>query len=232
RWLSRFHSDERQVGCYRTGRVFLAGDAAHVHSPAGGQGMNAGLQDAANLGWKLAAAVQGWAPPDLLDTYHSERHPVGAAVLRGSGALLRMAMLRPWPLRTARRHLGGVLSRIGPVRRRVAGTASGIDIAYPAPRGAHRLVGARAPDTSLVGIGRLYEALRGGRFVLLSRRPLDLSGWSDRVVQATSADAAGAVTLVRPDGYIAWASDQTDPAALRTALTRWCGAPADRTTPP
>src|SRR5690606_21155708 len=99
RWLSRFHSDERQAPRYRVGRVFLAGDAAHVHTPAGGQGMNIGLQDAANLSWKLIAAVQGWAPDWLLDTYHTERHPVGRAVLLGSGALFRLVQAGPAPLR-------------------------------------------------------------------------------------------------------------------------------------
>ncbi|WP_344959702.1 FAD-dependent monooxygenase, partial [Actinomadura miaoliensis] len=102
RWTSRFHSDERQVPSYRVGRVFLAGDAAHVHSPAGGQGMNTGMQDAANLGWKLAAELKGWAPPGLLDTYHDERHPVGRAVLRGSGALLRLVLRAAPALRAAR----------------------------------------------------------------------------------------------------------------------------------
>src|SRR5882757_3637479 len=109
RWLSRFHSDERQVPRYRVGRVFLAGDAAHCHSPAGGQGMNTGLQDAANLGWKLAAAVRGWGDDALLDSYHSERHPVGRAVLRSSGAIIRLAMIRPRWGRAARNTLAGLL---------------------------------------------------------------------------------------------------------------------------
>lgn len=108
RWLSRFHSDERQVERYRVGRVFLAGDAAHVHSPAGGQGMNTGLQDAANLGWKLAAAVRGWASDGLLDSYHDERHEVGREVLRSSGALLRLALAQSLGTRIAR----GFLTRV------------------------------------------------------------------------------------------------------------------------
>src|SRR5256885_5590408 len=107
RWMSRFHSDERQVPRYREGRVFLAGDAAHVHSPAGGQGMNTGLQDAANLSWKLAAAVRGWAPARLLDSYNAERHPVGRLVLRSSGGIIRLAMLQSRAARLGRDLLGG-----------------------------------------------------------------------------------------------------------------------------
>src|ERR671917_388970 len=120
RWMSRFHSDERQVTKYRVGRVFLAGDAAHVHSPAGGQGMNAGLQDAANLGWKLAATVHGWAPVGLLDSYHTERYPVGRAVLRGSGALLRLAMVKSRAGRLTRNLLGGAVLRLPPMARKAA----------------------------------------------------------------------------------------------------------------
>lgn len=227
RWMSRFHSDERQVTRYRIGRVFLAGDAAHVHSPAGGQGMNTGLQDAANLGWKLAAAVRGVAPPGLLDTYHTERHPVGAAVLRGSGALLRLVMLQPRALRSARQMVVGATVRIGAVNRRIAGTVSGLDLAYPARRSAHPSVGTRAPDASLAGGGRLYEAMRAGRFVLLSSRTDDLDGWTGRIDHAVPAGGTSTVTLVRPDGYVAWASDDTESsrrtAAVQAALTAWTG---------
>lgn len=230
RWMSRFHSDERQSPRYRVGRVFLAGDAAHVHSPAGGQGMNVGLQDAANLGWKLAAAVQGWAPPGLLDTYHTERHPVGRLVLRGSGALLRLDMLRSRVARAARGLLGASVTQIPPVNRRIAGTVSGIDISYRAAPGAHRSTGHRAPDLALAGGGRLYEALRCRRLVLLGDGTDDLDGWADRVDHAGQAGGDGTVTLVRPDGYIAWASNEPDPArratALQTALMAWCGNPA------
>jgi len=231
RWMSRFHSDERQVTRYRTGRVFLAGDAAHVHSPAGGQGMNAGLQDAANLGWKLAAAIHGQAPPGLLDTYHTERHPVGAAVLRGSGTLLRAAKLHSPLLRNGRRLVGSSLTRIAPVNRRIAGAASGIDIAYPASRSAHPRVGTRAPDSPLAGTDRLYETLRGERFVLLSPRRNDLDEWTGRVDHATPADDPSSDTLIRPDGYVAWTSDQADPTrrtTLRAALTAWCATPPNR----
>ncbi len=230
RWLSRFHSDERQVPAYRVGRAFLAGDAAHVHSPAGGQGMNTGIQDATNLGWKLAAAIQGWAPPGLLDTYHAERHPVGKAVLRSSGALVRAALLQSRFERAARDTLAGTALRIGPVARRAAGILSGIGIAYPAPRGAHPLVGRRAADALLAGTGqpedRLYEALRGGRFVLLARPEAGpvAQPWTARVRVVTPADPGAPTTLVRPDGYVAWAADRdASDAAITEALTVHCG---------
>ena len=238
RWTSRFHSDERQVPRYRLGRVFLAGDAAHVHSPAGGQGMNLGLQDAANLSWKLAADVRGWAPRGLLDSYHDERYPVGRAVLRGSGVLLRGAMLESRPLRAARGALVRAVTRIGPVERRLVGAVSNIDVSYPAPPGSHRLTGRRAPDVRLAGqCRRLYEALREGRFVLVvaANDPavsyLASKRWADRVRCVVAGGATRTSVLVRPDGYIAWATDETAPdrraAAIREALTRWCGAPTE-----
>jgi 2-polyprenyl-6-methoxyphenol hydroxylase-like FAD-dependent oxidoreductase len=234
RWLSRFHSDERQVPHYRVGRVFLAGDAAHVHSPAGGMGMNTGLQDAANLGWKLAVVLHGRASDRLLDSYEAERHPVGRLVLRGSGALLRMALLAPRPLRALRNAAGPVITGIGPVVRRVAGGVSGVAISYPAPRDAHPLVGKRAPDISLTGGGptRLYEALRSGRFVLVTRddpasaRDALPAGWDETIDVVTSGAgfAAYATTaLVRPDGYVAWATKDADTAA---GLAELAGAAA------
>ena len=246
RWMSRFHSDERQVETYRVGRVFLAGDAAHVHSPAGGQGMNTGIQDAANLSWKLAAALQGWAPTGLLDTYQAERHPVGAMVLRTSGVIIRLAMIRSRVERAARNTIGSVVLRIGPIARRITGAISGIGIEYPAPHGAHPLVGKRAADVALVcgnaAPTRLYEALRGGTFVLLTPAGAGATaptGWKDRVRHCHTAPGdsvpgdsvpgdtvpEGPVRLVRPDGYIAWASDRPEPAELTAALTTWCGRP-------
>ncbi|MFV5991277.1 FAD-dependent oxidoreductase [Streptomyces sp. NPDC056231] len=221
RWISRFHSDERQVPAYRVGRVFLAGDAAHVHSPAGGQGMNTGLQDAANLSWKLAAVLRGEsrAPEALLDSYHAERHPVGTKVLHSSGAMIRLAMARTLPQRAVRTAVAGLLARVRPAGDKAMGLISGIGIAYPAPRGSHPLTGKRAPDLGLVE-GRLQELLRDGTFVLVtpadtptptSRTPLVHAHWtSDRAT----------TLLVRPDGYVAWASDRPDPAALQTALAR------------
>jgi 2-polyprenyl-6-methoxyphenol hydroxylase-like FAD-dependent oxidoreductase len=222
RWLGRFHSDERQVPQYRIGRVFLAGDAAHVHSPAGGQGMNTGLQDAANLGWKLAATIQGRARPDLLDTYHAERHPVGKLVLRASGSLLRLALTGPvlLPIATT---LAAAAVRLPRIARRAAGTLSGIAIRYPRPRGGHKLAGQRAADLALAGGCRLYETLRDGHFVLIGA-----NGHNDtdhlRTVQP--AQPNGLTILVRPDGYIAWATDataanHTHQAQLRQALADW-----------
>ncbi|HEX4247852.1 MAG TPA: FAD-dependent monooxygenase [Pseudonocardia sp.] len=204
RWLSRFHSDERQVPRYRVGRVFLAGDAAHCHSPAGGQGMNTGLQDAANLGWKLAAAVRGWGDDALLDTYHAERHPVGRTVLRSSGAIIRLAMIRSRWGRAARNTLGGLLLRVPPVRAAATGSVSAIGFRYRAPRGADRRVGIRVPNLAL-RTGRLYDALHGGRFVLVGASadelPLPLPAQVDAVVPARPVDR---LLLVRPDGYLGW----------------------------
>ncbi|QEV18142.1 FAD-dependent monooxygenase [Streptomyces alboniger] len=217
RWMSRFHSDERQVPAYRVGRVFLAGDAAHVHSPAGGQGMNTGLQDAANLSWKLAAAVNGRAPQGLLDTYQTERHPVGKAVLRSSGGLVRLAMAkRPWTL-AARAGLAAVVNRVGPVRKKAVGQITGIGFAYPAPRGAHPLVGRRAPDVALKE-GRLYEALRAGEFVLVA--PDGVQREAGRAVVAHWSSDRRTTLLVRPDGYVAWAAEEADAATVTAALER------------
>ncbi|HEU5128500.1 MAG TPA: FAD-dependent monooxygenase [Glycomyces sp.] len=211
KWMSRFHSDERQVPAYRDGRVLLAGDAAHCHSPAGGQGMNTGLQDAANLGWKLAAVLRG-APAGLLDTYHEERHPVGAAVLKSSGALVRFAA-------TDSRLLGAVggagaalAMRIGPIARRAMGMISGIGIHY----GHDRIVGRRAEDVGLADGSRLYERLRGGRFVVLDGTA------DDRARAAASAAPDGITRVVRPDGYIGWAGED-DPAAVAAYLDAHAG---------
>jgi hypothetical protein len=225
RWMSRFHSDERQVPRYRVGRVFLAGDAAHVHSPAGGQGMNTGLQDAANLGWKLAATIHGWAPPGLLDSYHDERHPVGRMVLRMSGGLLRLAMIRPRLLPLARTLIAFAMGRRA-VGRRAAAAVSGIAVGYPRPRGAHPLVGRRAPDVVLrPPAARLAQALRRGQFVLVAPVALHTAAeqWADRVRVASATAPAQPTMLVRPDGYVAWAGAEADADAVRHALTRWCG---------
>ncbi|MFF3493529.1 FAD-dependent monooxygenase [Streptomyces sp. NPDC002795] len=211
RWMSRFHSDERQAPKYRVGRVLLAGDAAHVHTPAGGQGMNTGLQDAANLGWKLAAVASGRASEELLDTYEAERHPVGKAVLRSSGGLVRLAMAkRPWTL-AARSALATAVTRARPARARAVGQITGIGFRYPAPRGAHPLVGRRVPDVALQGGTRLYEALRAGEFVLIL--PQGSPDKLDGVRVAHWASERRTALLVRPDGYAAWARDAGDEGA-------------------
>ncbi|SDL22575.1 FAD-dependent oxidoreductase [Streptomyces indicus] len=212
RWISRFHSDERQVPQYRTGRVFLAGDAAHTHSPAGGQGMNTGLQDANNLGWKLAAVLTGRAPEALLDSYQDERHPVGSAVLRSSGAIVRLAMAHN-PAQLAVRWLAAkVVNNAAPVSRKAIGQITGVGYAYDAPRGSHPLVGRRAEDGLLADGSRLYEALRGGQFVLVGPKDTELPADVEKLagpscIRAQWQDARGAIQLVRPDGYVAWARD-------------------------
>lgn len=213
RWISRFHSDERQVPAYRAGRVFLAGDAAHVHSPAGGQGLNTGLQDAANLSWKLVSVLRGDAPdPEaLLDSYHSERHPVGAMVLRSSGAIVRLAMAHTPAQRAVRALSAGFLNAVRPAATKAMGMISGIGIAYGAERGAHRLTGRRAPDLALTE-GRLYELLRAGEFVLVAPQGAAPQGphtpVPGRVIRASWANSARHDTLlIRPDGYIAWAAN-------------------------
>ncbi|MFF0476666.1 FAD-dependent oxidoreductase [Streptomyces sp. NPDC004284] len=214
RWISRFHSDERQAPAYRVGRVFLAGDAAHVHSPAGGQGMNTGLQDAANLSWKLTAALRGEAPdPEaLLDSYQSERHPVGTMVLRSSGALVRLAMAHTPLTRAARTLAARFLNAVPPASARAMGMLSGIGIAYAPAPGAGRLSGRRAPDVHLRE-GRLHELLRQGEFVLIAPRgatpapPATAPVTPRHLVRATWQDPAKSTTvLVRPDGYVHWTS--------------------------
>jgi hypothetical protein len=225
---------------YRDGRVLLAGDAAHVHSPAGGQGMNTSIQDAANLGWKLAAAVQGWAPDGLLDTYHAERHPVGRQVLRSSGAMLRIGLTsRPPALVAARNILAVAVTRAPFAPRFLAGAISGLSISYPAPRGAHPLTGKRVADLPLTDGRRLYEALRPGRFLLASAPgaiPALLAGYGDRVDTVEVARPTRTVALIRPDAYIAWAHgprgssgpapDADRAPQLNDALARWCGHPS------
>ncbi|MEW9533970.1 FAD-dependent monooxygenase [Microbispora sp. NPDC049125] len=236
RWMSRFHSDERQVPAYRVGRIFLAGDAAHVHSPAGGLGMNTGMQDAANLGWKLAGVLKDRAPAGLLDTYDSERRPAGRLALRTSGRLLRAATARPGTPGAALRAVLVAATHVPPLARRMARALSGIGLAYPAPRGAHPLMGRRAPDIPLTGPGprRLYEALRGRRPLLVTPPDTPLAagavtGWEGRVDVVAADGRTGRLVLVRPDGYIAWAAECSGPAAsvpgIRAALAEWCGPP-------
>jgi hypothetical protein len=233
RWSSRFLSERRQAARYRAGRVFLAGDAAHVHSPLGGQGMNTGLQDAMNLGWKLAAAVRGWAPPWLLDSYEAERHLVGRKVLALTDRFNQLVLGRSRARKAAQGFLIRTILRFPPSRAAMLGRLTGIGIAYPRrSRGAHPWTGRRMVDVSCAG-GRLYELLRDGKFVLVSTADGgtdgpgadDLARWSDRVRPARSDDPAmpAPAVLVRPDGYVAWAGR---PAEAQAALRAWCGAPA------
>ncbi|MER5893119.1 FAD-dependent oxidoreductase [Streptomyces sp. NPDC001876] len=221
RWISRFHSDERQVPAYRTGRVFLAGDAAHVHSPAGGQGMNTGLQDAANLSWKLAAVLHGHSadPEALLDSYHAERHPVGTKVLRASGSIIRLAMARTPLQRAARTAVTRLLSAVRPASDKAIGMITGIGISYPAPRGSHRLTGTRAPDLKLLE-GRLHDLLSDGAFTLITPPDTPTPATPVPLVHAHWTGDRTMTLLVRPDGYIAWAGEHPDPEALRHAIAR------------
>lgn len=213
-WRSRFHCDERQVARYRHGRVFLVGDAAHVHSPMGGQGMNTGIQDAVNLAWKIDA-VLGGAPDHLLDTYHDERHPIGKRVLLQSGFMARGITLHPRPARWLRNLVVPRLFRIPRVRDAVAGSFSGVTLRYRRVHGANALVGTRATQIPLVA-GRLTEIQRRPGFVLVRERGADPVDGYD-LLHAERANTGPAV-LVRPDGYIGWAGDSTDTVAMISAL--------------
>jgi 2-polyprenyl-6-methoxyphenol hydroxylase-like FAD-dependent oxidoreductase len=232
RWMSRFHSEERQVPRYRDGNVLLVGDAAHVHSPAGGMGMNTSIQDAANLGWKLAATVHGWAPEGLLDSYNTERHPVGRHVLRNSGAIMRIGLTGPQGLGAARTLVARAATGIPSSAERIVGALSGLSISYPSPRGAHPLTGKRVPDWQLADGRRLYEALRDGRFLLVGSHPIPAdmaSGYGDRVDTTNTAYPPGLIALVRPDAYVAWAApwpDGRQQPEILDALASWCGSPA------
>jgi 2-polyprenyl-6-methoxyphenol hydroxylase-like FAD-dependent oxidoreductase len=208
RWSSRFLSERRQARRYQVGRAFLAGDAAHVHSPMGAQGMNTGIGDAMNLGWKLAAAVGGWAPPGLLESYETERHRVGRQVLMLTDGFNRLVLGRSAVQRAVQARMVRLLLGMRPTREFLAGRLTGLGIAYPARgRGHHRWVGRRVPDVNCVE-GRLYELLRDGRHVLVGG---DAPAGPARVRSARRAgpvaDREPAAVLVRPDGYVAWAHD-------------------------
>jgi 2-polyprenyl-6-methoxyphenol hydroxylase-like FAD-dependent oxidoreductase len=220
RWSSRFLSERRQARHYRDRRVFLAGDAAHVHSPLGGQGMNTGIGDAMNLGWKLAAAARGSAPPWLLDTYERERHPVGAGVLRMTDAFNQLVLDTSMARRAVRGFVLATIIRIPRTRRMIAERLSGIGIAYPHSRDEHRLVGRRMPDIECEG-KRLYELLRDGKFVLVTAVAVDLDR-PDIVHTVDKKPELPDAVLVRPDGYVAWANERMPSAAeLSAALNHW-----------
>jgi len=239
-WISRFTDMTRQAATYRDRRVFLAGDAAHVHPPQGGQGLNIGIQDAVNLGWKLAQVVKRTSPESLLDTYHAERHPVGARVLRNTMA--QVALRRPDDRSKALGEFVTDLLKMDEPRKRVVGEISGLDVHYDLGPG-HPLLGRRMPDLALEiadGPVRVYSLLHDARPVLLALgAPLavDVSPWADRlrVVDAGYDGAwelpvigtvpAPRAVLIRPDGYVGWVGDDTA-ENLTDALTRWVGAPA------
>lgn len=234
-WVSRFTDMSRQAVQYRQGRVLLAGDAAHVHGPHGGQGLNTGVQDAVNLGWKLAQVVKGVAGDGLLDSYHAERHPVAARVLRNTMA--QVALSRPDERSAALRETMADLLGLEAARRRVAGMLTGLDISYDLGEG-HPLLGRRMPDLDLVtqsGVRRVYELLHAARGVLVGLgAPVDIAPWAGRVdvVQAGFGGVwelpvlgvvpAPSAVLIRPDGHVAWVG-QGDLDGLTAALTRWFG---------
>ncbi|MEY9212062.1 rifampin monooxygenase [Thermobifida halotolerans] len=223
RWLSRFGDATRLAERYRVGRVLLAGDAAHVHAPLGGQGLNLGIQDAFNLGWKLAAQVGGWAPRGLLDSYHTERHPVAADVLNNTRAQSELMSLEPGP--RAVRQLVSELMDFEEVNRYLIEKITAIGVRYDFGEG-HELLGRRMRDVRLER-GRLYELMHGGRGLLLDQTGrLSVAGWADRVDHVTDASEELDVpaVLLRPDGHVAWVGeDQQD---LSSQLPRWFGAAA------
>jgi len=228
RWLSRFGDATRLAQRYRVGRVLLAGDAAHIHPPLGGQGLNLGIQDAVNLGWKLAAEVAGWAPGGLLDSYHTERHPVAAAVLDNTRAQMELLSTEPGP--QAVRRLLAELMDIEEVNRRLIEKVTAIGIRYDVGGEAYDLLGRRLRDVALTGGRRLYELTRGGRGLLLDQTGrLSVTGWVDRVdhVVDASDDLDVAAVLLRPDGHVAWVGD--DQQDLLHHLPRWFGAADNRT---
>jgi 3-(3-hydroxy-phenyl)propionate hydroxylase len=239
-WISRFTDMSRQAAAYRTGRILVAGDAAHVHSPVGGQGLNTGVQDAVNLGWKLAQVVKGISSEDLLDTYHAERHPVAARVLRATMA--QVALQRTDDRTDALREIVLELLGMEEPRRRVAAEMSGLGIHYDLGEG-HPLLGRRMPDLDLIRIDgplRVFALLHDARPVLLNfGEPggFDIAPWRDRVqlidakfdgvleLPVLGAVPLPAAVLIRPDGYVAWVGDSSGPGVV-DALSTWFGPPA------
>jgi 2-polyprenyl-6-methoxyphenol hydroxylase-like FAD-dependent oxidoreductase len=239
-WISRFTDMARQAAAYRNRRVLLAGDAAHVHSPVGGQGLNIGVQDAVNLGWKLAQVVKQTSPVSLLDSYHAERHPVGARVLRYNMAQIALRNRADDRVNALRDAVSELLCMDEP-RRRFAAMMSGLDIHYNLGEG-HPLVGRRMPDLDLVtanGPLRVFSLLNDAWPILLNLDEpggFDITKWADRVrsidakyagtweLPALGAVIAPTAVLIRPDGHVAWVGDKTA-VGLADALTTWFGPP-------
>jgi 3-(3-hydroxy-phenyl)propionate hydroxylase len=236
-WTSRFTDNTRQAASYRQGRILLAGDAAHVHAPLGGQGLNTGVQDAVNLGWKLAQVVKKTSSQSLLDTYYDERQPVGARVLQNTMA--QVALTSPGDRHQALRNTMTDLLSMDQPRQSIAAMMSGLDIHYDLGPG-HPLLGRRMPDLDIAtadGPRRVYETLHGAKPVLLNldqARVLDITPWTDRV-QLIHAEYGGpwelpvlgtvsapSAVVIRPDGYVAWIGEGSD-TGLRDALTTWFG---------
>ncbi|MGW5640289.1 FAD-dependent monooxygenase [Streptomyces sp. NPDC003832] len=239
-WTSRFHIQERQASSYRQGRMLIAGDAAHVHSPLGGQGLNLGIQDAVNLGWKLAAVVGGRAGDDLLDTFELERRRVSQGVIKVTDIATRMMTSDQLPARIARKTVMSVASRVPVTHRLAVGHLSGIATSYPtmaAAVGASSLVGNRVPDLTIAGGGRprrLHEEMRKGGFVLIDRTdgaPLlpsvpegdpGLLRIGGRIVADSGPWRKPEVVLIRPDGYCAWAGSREHARGqLSNTYLRW-----------
>jgi 3-(3-hydroxy-phenyl)propionate hydroxylase len=239
-WISRFTDATRQAATYRSGRVLLAGDAAHIHSPIGGQGLSTGVQDAVNLGWKLAQVIKGKSPDSLLHTYHAERHPVGARVLKITMA--QVAFHREDDRTLAARDIVGDLLKMEEPRKHIAGMMSGLDIRYDLGDG-HPLLGRRMPDLDVVtanGAQRVFNFLHNAQPVLLNfgaPSSIDIAPWSDRVqyvdakyngrweLPVLGEVVAPSAVLIRPDGYVAWVGEGTS-ERLTEALTSWFGTPA------
>jgi hypothetical protein len=224
RWMSRFGDATRLAEHYRVERVLLAGDAAHIHPPTGGQGLNLGMQDAFNLGWKLAAQVSGWAPEFLLDTYETERHPVAAAVLDNTRA--QMELSSPEPGAQAARRLLAELMDLDAVNRHLVEKIAAIDIRYDVGDGPDP-VGRRQRDVAINGgHGRLYDLMHRGRGLLVDRTQRLTVGSLDRVdeLRDLTAQLDVPALLLRPDGYIAWIGEEQKD--LDKHLTRWFGKPS------
>jgi 3-(3-hydroxy-phenyl)propionate hydroxylase len=238
-WISRFTDMTRQAAAYRVGRVLLAGDAAHVHYPAGGQGLSLGVQDAVNLGWKLAQVFNGISPERLLDTYHDERHPVAARALQHTMA--QTALQRRDERMKAVVDVVSELASMDEPRKRLAGIVSGLDIHYDLGEG-HPLLGRRIPDLDLItddGPLRVFELLHDARALLLNLGEpgdFDITRWADRVqpvdasyegrweLPVLGVVSAPTAVLIRPDGYVAWVGDGTH-LGLPDALATWFGPP-------